>query len=108
MILNPHCTCNLVWITEADGCIEDFVNTAAFSREYQAAQDCMCDSEHMFDCPGNTEENELETLARSIDNEGLNNAALDKIVQGREGDDEHKVVAKKYFTRTSRKAPVQQ
>ena len=30
-----------------DGCLEEFENTAAFSREYQAAQDCMCDTEHM-------------------------------------------------------------
>lgn len=36
--------------TEDQGCIQDFENTAAFSREYQAAQECMCDSEHMFDC----------------------------------------------------------
>ncbi|XP_030374778.1 uncharacterized protein LOC115624294 [Scaptodrosophila lebanonensis] len=31
-------------------CIADFENTAIFSREFQAAQDCTCDSEHMFDC----------------------------------------------------------
>lgn len=28
----------------------DFENTAAFSRDYQESQECMCDSEHMFDC----------------------------------------------------------
>lgn len=32
-------------------CLEEFENTAAFSRKYQAAQDCMCDTEHMFYCP---------------------------------------------------------
>lgn len=37
------------------GCIQQFENTAAFSREYQAAQKCMCDSEHMFDCPSSHE-----------------------------------------------------
>ncbi|KAH8395561.1 hypothetical protein KR222_011415 [Zaprionus bogoriensis] len=31
-------------------CITDFENTAIYSREFQAAQDCTCDSEHMFDC----------------------------------------------------------
>lgn len=37
--------------TEADGCIEDFENTSDFSRQYQAGQKCICDTEHMFDCP---------------------------------------------------------
>lgn len=41
-----------VGFTEDQGCTMDFENTAAFSRDYQAAQDCMCDREHMFDCPG--------------------------------------------------------
>lgn len=31
--------------------MEDFENSATFSRNYQALQDCMCDTEHMFDCP---------------------------------------------------------
>ena len=83
-----------------DGCIEDFENTAAFSREYQSSQECMCDTEHMFDCPGNTDENELETLARSIQNEGLMDSTLDKLVDNmREDSSEHKVVAKKFFTK---------
>ncbi|CAG9837557.1 unnamed protein product [Diabrotica balteata] len=33
------------------GCIEMFENTASFSRRYQASQNCMCDTEHMFECP---------------------------------------------------------
>lgn len=40
----------VVVLTAEDGCLEEFENTAAYSREYQSAQDCMCDSEHMFDC----------------------------------------------------------
>lgn len=39
-------------VSEEDGCIMDFQNTAAFSRAYQDSQECMCDSEHMFDCEG--------------------------------------------------------
>lgn len=35
------------------GCMEDFENTADFSRRFQEVQDCMCDAEHMFDCPDN-------------------------------------------------------
>ncbi|XP_037949201.1 uncharacterized protein LOC119680851 [Teleopsis dalmanni] len=37
---------------ESQGCISDFENTAIFSREFQAAQECTCDNEHMFDCAG--------------------------------------------------------
>ena len=55
--------------TAEDGCIEveEFENRAEFSRKYQvrsenlqttltswhfqASQNCMCDSEHMFSCP---------------------------------------------------------
>ncbi|XP_053693394.1 uncharacterized protein LOC128741534 isoform X2 [Sabethes cyaneus] len=47
---NPPNPCP-VGYTEDQGCTMDFENTAAFSREYQAAQDCMCDGEHMFNCP---------------------------------------------------------
>merc|ERR1711990_1057657 len=39
--------------TSEDGCIEDFENNAEFSRQYQASQSCMCDTEHMFNCPDN-------------------------------------------------------
>lgn len=47
---NPPNPCP-VGYSEDQGCTLDFENTAAFSREYQAAQDCMCDGEHMFNCP---------------------------------------------------------
>lgn len=46
---NPPNPCP-VGYTADQGCLEDFENTAAFSREYQAAQQCMCDGEHMFEC----------------------------------------------------------
>ena len=46
------CTdCTLSRVPAEDGCLEQFENTAAFSRDFQAAQDCMCDQEHMFKCP---------------------------------------------------------
>nr|CAG4639516.1 EOG090X0DEG [Daphnia magna] len=50
---NPPNPCPIGYTAE-DGCLEEFENTAAFSREYQAAQDCMCDTEHMFDCPASS------------------------------------------------------
>merc|ERR1711890_56605 len=37
--------------TTADGCIEDFENSSEFSRGYRSRQKCICDTEHMFDCP---------------------------------------------------------
>jgi Neuroendocrine protein 7B2 precursor (Secretogranin V) len=49
---NPPNPCP-VGYSEHQGCINDFENSASFSREYQAAQECMCDSEHMFECPTN-------------------------------------------------------
>lgn len=101
--------------TAADSCLEDFTNTAAFSRDYQVAQECMCDSEHMFDCPaesgskdegragGRTSESEIEALARSMQHEGLVDSTLDRLVQKIEG--EHKsLVAKKFFNKKVKKS----
>lgn len=37
--------------TAEDGCLEKFINSASFSREYQAKQQCSCDDEHsLFNC----------------------------------------------------------
>lgn len=82
-----------------DGCMEDFENTAQFSKAYQASQECMCDSEHMFNCMGNNNDNELDALTRSIQNEGLSDNALDKILESMDDKQKHKVVAKKFFTK---------
>lgn len=46
---NPPNPCP-VGMHEDQGCQMTFENTAAFSREYQSDQECMCDGEHMFDC----------------------------------------------------------
>ncbi|GMR58026.1 hypothetical protein PMAYCL1PPCAC_28221, partial [Pristionchus mayeri] len=35
---------------QEQGCLEEFENSAEFSREYQAQQHCICDQEHMFNC----------------------------------------------------------
>jgi len=53
--------------TAADGCIEDFENTSEFSRRYQSHQKCICDTEHMFDCPEeNTHRGEDDIAAVNI------------------------------------------
>ncbi|XP_073989579.1 secretogranin_V domain-containing protein 7B2 isoform X2 [Rhodnius prolixus] len=86
---NPPNPCPIGYSVE-DGCLEDFENTAAFSREYQARQDCMCDSEHMFDC----------TNPRNSD--GITQSDLDRLVQQFHVEDEHKtLVAKKYHEKKS-------
>ncbi|KAG7158227.1 uncharacterized protein LOC121878928 isoform X2 [Homarus americanus] len=78
---NPPNPCPLGY-TGADGCLEDFENTAGFSRDYQALQDCMCDTEHMFECADSTRDSEITALARSIQNEGVLDSTLDKIMSG--------------------------
>jgi len=61
---NPPNPCP-VGYNEEMGCTVDFENTAAFSREYQAAQECMCDGEHMFDCANTDGQGERDTEFKS-------------------------------------------
>lgn len=57
---NPPNPCPVGYTAE-DGCLVDFENTAEYSRVYQASQECMCDAEHMFECPRDpAPRNELE------------------------------------------------
>lgn len=63
---NPPNPCP-VGYTEDQGCTNDFENTASFSREYQGAQDCMCDTEHMFECPAASPE-QLNNQQQSFGN----------------------------------------
>lgn len=37
-----------VGFTASDNCLDDFENSAEFSRNFQAQQQCLCDREHMF------------------------------------------------------------
>lgn len=76
---NPPNPCPLGY-TASDGCLEVFENSAGFSRDYQGMQDCMCDNEHMFECPESTRESQITALARSIQNEGVLDSTLDKIM----------------------------
>merc|ERR1712010_354907 len=56
--------------TAEDGCIEveEFENRAEFSRKYQASQNCMCDSEHMFSCP---DVNSYDSMYKNQQDPGL-------------------------------------
>jgi hypothetical protein len=73
---NPPNPCP-VGYTVDDGCLEQFDNTAGFSREYQAAQDCMCDSEHMFDCPSSIG----RVLQSPGDGNDISDSDLDRIME---------------------------
>ncbi|XP_014231706.1 uncharacterized protein LOC106655700 [Trichogramma pretiosum] len=65
-----------VGYTSEHNCIENFENTAAFSRDYQGAQDCMCDSEHMMECPNSIDQDNNVVPAMQMDN-----TDFDQIVQ---------------------------
>merc|ERR1712203_667570 len=64
--------------TAEDGCIEveEFENEAEFSRNYQAAQSCMCDSEHTFTCP---EENSFSQVYSQSQDGGLSLFGLSEL-----------------------------
>lgn len=88
---NPPNPCPVGYSGE-DGCLEEFENTAAFSRDYQASQDCMCDSEHMFDCPPREFQPDGNDMSNDID--------LDRIMEQLSNDDQHKnLVAKKFHVK---------
>lgn len=62
--------------TRSDGCLEQFVNTATFSREYQAQRDCSCDNEHsLFNCQVqyNTNQNNNRQLDDNSNEADLDN-----------------------------------
>ncbi|XP_059473409.1 neuroendocrine protein 7B2 [Neocloeon triangulifer] len=70
-----------------EGCLSEFENTASFSRNYQASQDCMCDTEHMFDC--SMESSVTRALSRD-------DHRLDQMMHKFKIDNDHKsMVAKK-------------
>jgi hypothetical protein len=92
---NPPNPCPVGYSAE-DGCLEQFENTAGFSRQFQASQDCMCDSEHMFDCPA--------SAGRDLHSSGTGNdlidTDLDRIMEQIQVEDQHRnLVAKKFHVK---------
>jgi len=69
-----------VGYTGEDGCTEEFENTAEFSRNYQAGQNCICDQEHMFSCPGKNggDEDVEDALQDILDNHGMHKGMIAK------------------------------
>ncbi|KAH8310508.1 hypothetical protein KR044_001725, partial [Drosophila immigrans] len=70
---NP-CPVGYDMATMGGNCISDFDNTAIYSREFQAAQDCTCDNEHMFDCA-----DQENAAGGEADNSEMN-AAVEKFI----------------------------
>ncbi|EDV94765.1 uncharacterized protein LOC6567653 [Drosophila grimshawi] len=66
---------------QAADCIMDFENTASFCREFQAAQECTCDSEHMFDCA------DQENASGTGTGDGDINSAVEKFLLHQFGND---------------------
>jgi len=56
-----------VGYTAEHGCLEEFENTAEFSRDYQAQQKCVCDTEHMFTCAEKDASDVGQTLQDILD-----------------------------------------
>ncbi|CAJ0937010.1 unnamed protein product, partial [Mesorhabditis belari] len=67
-----------VGFTSSDGCLEEFENSAEFSREYQAQQQCLCDQEHMFNCATKSADEAQEALQDILDNSGLHKTMMAK------------------------------
>ncbi|CAJ0582629.1 unnamed protein product, partial [Mesorhabditis spiculigera] len=61
-----------------DGCLEDFDNSAEFSREYQAQQQCLCDQEHMFNCATKSADEAGASLQELLDDSGLHKTMMAK------------------------------
>nr|XP_012224462.1 PREDICTED: uncharacterized protein LOC105673421 [Linepithema humile] len=64
-----------VGYTSENNCLTNFENTAAFSRDYQSAQDCMCDTEHMLECSNDSGN------SNSLSNIHISNPDFDQIVE---------------------------
>ncbi|KAF5302393.1 hypothetical protein FQA39_LY10432 [Lamprigera yunnana] len=96
--LPAYCTppnpCPLGYTAE-QGCLETFENTASFSRRYQAAQDCMCDSEHMFDCPSPADSSPEDDTIDALNNFEFNRF-LERTMQVDPSLQHKNLVAKKF------------
>ncbi|PAV85885.1 hypothetical protein WR25_09135 isoform B [Diploscapter pachys] len=67
-----------VGYTAEQGCLEEFDNTAEFSRDYQAQQHCVCDQEHMFNCAEKEASDVGQTLQDILDENGLHHNMIAK------------------------------
>lgn len=65
-----------IGFTAKDGCLEQFINSASFSREYQAKQQCSCDNEHsLFNCASPVTSGEGDTYSQKSNEIGIDSPA---------------------------------
>lgn len=103
---NPPNPCPYRYTAEM-GCLEQFENTASFSRRYQAAQDCMCDTEHMFECPNPGLDEDDDHDENHLD-DGLNDIEFDRFIQRTMQMNpafQHKNLVAKKYNQTPRRNP---
>jgi len=88
-------------LTSDDGCLEEFENTAEFSRQHQSRQNCLCDEEHMYSCSPNHQK-ASQSLQGDVEEF---NQALNMLLQKADIKDQHKtLVAKKFHAKKRRAA----
>ncbi|CAJ0589911.1 unnamed protein product [Cylicocyclus nassatus] len=75
--------------TAADGCLEEFENSAEFSRNYQAQQHCICDQEHMFNCAEKEASDIGASLQELLDDHALHRNMIAKKFHEKRSADEH-------------------
>ncbi|VDN53492.1 unnamed protein product [Dracunculus medinensis] len=73
----PPNPCPLGYVA-ADGCLEEFENSAEFSRNYQSNQNCICDQEHMFNCPARRADELDESLQSILGEQGIHKNLIAK------------------------------
>nr|CAG4642793.1 EOG090X0DEG [Evadne anonyx] len=91
---NPPNPCPIDHSKE-NGCLEEFENTAAFSREFQSAQDCMCDTEHMFDCPASSMKSATGKNRANVATVNLVDTAIRKVMSDFQHDYNREVMGMK-------------
>jgi hypothetical protein len=75
----PPNPCPIGYSADENGCLEEFDNSAEFSRNYQAQQQCLCDQEHMFNCPTSKSNEEYEgELEEMLSKSGLHKTLIAK------------------------------
>jgi len=63
---NPPNPCPIGFNPSNDGCETEFENTAQFSKKYQESQNCLCDEEHMRNCPSSSRDQSFSGLPTDV------------------------------------------
>ncbi|EGT33015.1 CBN-SBT-1 protein [Caenorhabditis brenneri] len=78
-----------VGFTKEHGCIEEFENSAEFSRNYQAQQHCICDQEHMFNCAEKEAQDVSDSLQKILEENNMHANTIAKKFHDKRSSDEY-------------------